>query len=53
MAFVDMYDTLKRRGVAFTETNHELEDNTTVNGMWSRFETVHFRRSRVFRKALA
>lgn len=52
VTLIDMYETLRRRGVRYTETNHELEDNTTVNRIWSKFETVYFRRSRIFRLPL-
>ena len=47
-----MYDALNRRGVRYMETNRELEDNTTVTGIWSKFERVFSRRSRVYRKDL-
>jgi hypothetical protein len=49
---VAMYDTLRRRGVQYMETNRELEHNTTVTGIWSKFERVWFRRSRVYRMDL-
>ena len=49
VTLIDMYDTLRRRGVRFMETNRELEDNTTVNRIWLNFEQDYFRRSRVYR----
>ncbi|UCF30217.1 MAG: hypothetical protein JSV26_09100 [bacterium] len=49
---VAMYDTVRRRGVRHMETNRELEDNTTVTGIWSKFERTWFRRSRVYRMDL-
>jgi len=52
ITFVDMYDTLRRRGVRFMETNRELEDNTTVAGVWSKFKQVYSRRSRIYKTAL-
>lgn len=52
IGLADMFQTLRRRGVRFTETNRELEDNTAVNQLWSRFETVHTRRTRIFRMPL-
>lgn len=52
VTFLAMYDTLRRRGVRYTETNRELESNTAVNQLWSRFHTVYTRRSRVYRMAL-
>jgi hypothetical protein len=47
-----MFDTLRARGVRYVETNRELEENKTVNQLWSRFDILHTRRSRVFRLAL-
>ena len=49
---VEMHRALVRRGIRFAETNHELETNTTVTGIWSKFDLVSTRRTRVFRKPL-
>ncbi len=49
---VEMHRALVRRGISFAETNHELETNTTVTGIWSRFEILNTRRTRVFGKTL-
>ena len=49
---IAMYDTLNQRGVRYMETNRELENNTTITGIWSKFERVFSRRSRVYRLAL-
>ncbi|MFO7894266.1 MAG: hypothetical protein R6U63_11065 [Longimicrobiales bacterium] len=49
---VEMHRALVDRGVACAETNHELETNTTVTGIWSKFEVMNTRRSRVHGKAL-
>jgi hypothetical protein len=49
---VAMYDTLNQRGVRYMETNRELENNTTITGIWNKFERVFSRRSRVYRLAL-
>ena len=38
LTFVDMYDTLRRRGVRYMETNRELEDNASVSGIWLKFK---------------
>jgi hypothetical protein len=48
-----VFETLRKRGVAFVETNHELEHNTTVNQLWQRFDIVATRRSRIYRLPLA
>jgi len=53
IGLVDMFDTLRGRGIRFVESNHELETNTTVHQLWSRFPIVNRRRSRVFRLPLA
>ncbi len=47
-----MFDRLQSRGVHFVETNHELESNSTVTGMWRRFDVAATRRSRVYRLPL-
>ncbi|MGI9263862.1 MAG: hypothetical protein ACR2QU_02960, partial [Gammaproteobacteria bacterium] len=52
MMWVDMYDMLLRRGIKFSESNHQLEDNKAAN-IFTRFEVIHRRRARVFRLALA
>ena len=49
MSAVEMYDTFCSRGIRYMETNRELEENTTVTGIWSKFERTWFRRSRVYR----
>lgn len=53
IGLADMFDTLRRRGVGFVEINHELETNTRVHELWSRFPLVNTRRSRVFRLGLS
>lgn len=52
IGLADMFQTLQRRGIRYAETNRELENNKAVNQLWSRFETVHTRRSRIFRMPL-
>lgn len=49
LSAVAMYDTLLRRGIRYMESNRELEHNTSVTGIWSKFERAWFRRSRVYR----
>lgn len=51
LSAVEMYDTFRRRGIRFMETNRELEANSLVTGIWSKFEQTWFRRSRVYRLA--
>ena len=52
LTFVDMYDTLRRRGVRYMETNRELEGNATVSGIWTKFKVLQSRRSRIYRDEL-
>jgi len=49
---LDMYDTLRRRGIRYLETNRELESNTKVNRLWRKFDVIATRRSRVYRMEL-
>lgn len=49
LTFLEMYDSLRRRGVSYMEANRQLEGNTTVNGIWRKFETVNQRRTRIYR----
>lgn len=53
IGLIAMFDKLRERGVRFIETNHELEENTTVNQLWSKLKLVSTRRSRVYRVPLA
>ena len=52
MMAIEMYDSLRRRGVRYMETNRELEENKTVNQIWLKFKMVYFRRSRIYKMAL-
>ncbi|MBT8370196.1 MAG: hypothetical protein KJO34_04475 [Deltaproteobacteria bacterium] len=47
-----MYRALKAKGVKYIETNRELETNTTITGIWTKFSIVNRRRSRIFKKPL-
>lgn len=49
MSGIAMYDTFRRQGIKAMETNRELEENTTVAGIWSKFDRIWSRRSRVYR----
>ena len=52
LGLIAMFDTLRRRGVKFVETNHELEDNVTVHNIWTKLEQLEIRRSRIYRMDL-
>jgi hypothetical protein len=53
MMTLGMWRALKAANVRYLETNRELETNTTVVNLWSRFAVLNRRRSRIFRKDLA
>ena len=53
MLTLGMWRALKEANVRYLETNRELETNTAVVNIWSRFTVVNRRRTRVFRKDLA
>jgi hypothetical protein len=47
-----IYRAVRQKGVHYVETNRELETNTAIVGLWSRFGVVNKRRTRIFRKNL-
>lgn len=53
MMTLGMWRALKAANVRYLETNRELETNTTVVNLWSRFAVVNRRRTRIFRKDLS
>jgi hypothetical protein len=53
MLTLGMWRALKAANVRYLETNRELETNTAVVNIWSRFTVVNRRRTRIFRKDLA
>ncbi len=53
MLVVKMYETLKKNGIKYLETNRELESNSAVLGIWSRFENIYFRKSRIYKAELS
>jgi hypothetical protein len=52
LMILGMWRALKAANVRYIETNRELETNTAIVGIWSRFGVVNKRRSRIFRKDL-
>jgi hypothetical protein len=52
MMALGMWRALKAANVRYLETNRELETNTAVVNLWSRFAVINRRRTRVFRKQL-
>ena len=47
-----MFRALKQHGVRYIETNRELENNTTLTRIWTKFSVVNKRRTRIFSKQL-
>jgi len=47
---LEMFKALKEHGVKYIETNRELETNTSVNKIWSKFSVINKRRTRIFKK---
>lgn len=48
-----MFRALKQHGVKYIETNRELETNTNIITIWSKFPVLGKRRTRIFKKQLA
>ena len=49
---LEMFKALKDHGVKYIETNRELETNTSVNKIWSKFSVVNKRRTRIYKKQI-
>ena len=47
-----MYKVLREKAVRYVETNRELENNTTLTRIWTKFSVVNKRRTRIFSKQL-
>ena len=47
-----MWKAVKGSNVRFIETNRELETNTAIVNVWSRYGVLNRRRSRIYRKPL-
>jgi hypothetical protein len=52
LMILGMWESVKAQNVRFIETNRELETNTSIVSIWSRFDVVSRRRSRIYRKEL-
>lgn len=49
---LNVFKMLRENGIKYIETNHELEDNTAVTKLWSRFESRMHRRTRLYKLPL-
>jgi hypothetical protein len=52
LMILGMYRSTRAKNVRYIETNRELETNTMIVNIWSRFNVVSKRRTRIFRKRL-
>ncbi len=52
LMILGMWRSVKATGVRFIETNRELETNTAIVNVWSRWGVLNRRRTRIFRKPL-
>ncbi len=52
LMILGMWRSVKATGVRYIETNRELETNTAIVNIWSRWGVVNRRRTRIFRKPL-
>ena len=52
MIFDKIAPAVKSYGIKHLETTRELEDNTSVQNMWNRFETRLHKRARCYVKPL-
>ena len=52
LMILGMWKAVKETNVRFIETNRELETNTAIVNVWSRWGVLNRRRSRIYRKPL-
>ncbi|MDO5510475.1 MAG: GNAT family N-acetyltransferase [Weeksellaceae bacterium] len=50
--FREMFDTFRKYGIKYLETNPELEENKNVQALWRNYEPVLHKRRRSYRKDL-
>jgi len=48
--FKEMYETFRKHGIKYLETNPELEDNQSVQALWTDYNPVLHKRRKTFRK---
>lgn len=46
--FKEIYDTFKKRGVKYLETNPELEENKNIQTLWQEYNPVNHKRRRTY-----
>lgn len=52
LIFNAMFDTFKRNGIKFLETNPELADNESIQVLWKSYNPVNHKRRKTFRKSI-
>jgi len=52
LIFNAMFDTFKRNGIKFLETNPELEDNENIQVLWKSYDPVNHKRRKTFKKSI-
>lgn len=48
MIFKEIFDTFKKKGVRFLETNPELEENKSIQVLWQDYNPVNHKRRRTY-----
>ena len=48
MLLAAAYEAAQKWGVEYIESNHELETNRGLTGLWSKFDSVQHRRTRIY-----
>ena len=46
--FKEIYDTFKKKGVKFLETNPELEENASIQALWQDYNPINHKRRRTY-----
>lgn len=46
--FKEIYDTFKKKGVKYLETNPELEENMSIQALWQDYNPVNHKRRRTY-----
>ena len=46
--FKEIYDTFKKKGVKFLETNPELEENASIQALWQDYHPTNHKRRRTY-----
>lgn len=52
LIFKAMYETFKRNGIKFLETNPELVENESIQVLWKAYNPVNHKRRKTFRKKI-